>query len=521
MRRRDFLKNIGLGVGGPILLNGFGLSALAKSRLFNAIDDDSDRVLVLIQLNGGNDGLNTLIPLDQYDNLVTVRGNILIPENKIIPLTGTLGLHPKLGGIKAMFDDGKLGLIQSVGYPNQNRSHFRSIEIWASGSPANEYWTTGWAGRYLDKEYPGYPDGYPNTDNPDPFAITMGFLVSETCQGQASNFAITLSDPFSLSNLSEWNTDEYAGTLFGEELAFVRESISLTNQYSEQIHAAATNGSNMVNYPDTTLANQLKNVALLISGGLKTKIYTVSLGGFDTHGDQVLSTDPTAGNHANLLATLSDAIKAFEDDLVALGVDNRVMGMTFSEFGRQIRSNGSYGTDHGTAAPLILFGACADGIILGDNPQIAEDVSVQEGVPMQYDFRDVYGSVLMDWFNVPKAEVKAILYEGFQHIPVTSCPAPDAVHERPYLVAEPIELTSFPNPFTGSTTIRFTSGKEWVRLSVFDAMGQELEVLVNGKFSAGVHEVSFNGRNLPAGNYYLHLKLEGSRQKTERMVRAR
>lgn len=520
MKRRDFLRNMGVAVGGPILLNGFGLSALAKSRLFSAINDDEDRVLVLIQLNGGNDGLNTLIPLDQYDNLVTVRGNILIPEANILPLTDTLGLHPKLSGMKTMFEDGKLGFIQNVGYPNQNRSHFRSIEIWASGSPANEYWTSGWAGRYLDQQYPGYPEDYPNTDFPDPFAITMGFLVSETCQGPVSNFAITLSDPFTLSNLAEWNTDEYAGTLFGEELAFVRESISLTNQYSTQIHAAANLGSNQANYPDTELANQLKNVALLISGGLKTKIYTVSLGGFDTHGDQVVEGSPTTGVHAKLLDTLSGAIKAFQDDLVAQELQDRVMGMTFSEFGRQIRSNGSYGTDHGTAAPLILFGACTEGIVLGDNPIIAEDVAVQEGVPMQYDFRDVYGSVLMDWFNVPKATVKTLLYEGFHYLPVTTCGTPDSVRERPG-IGDSIDLGNFPNPFTGSTVIRFRTKDEWVRLSVLDGMGQELAVLVDRKFNAGTHEIPFNGRELPAGNYYLHLKLEGVRQKTALMVRAR
>ena len=520
MKRRSFIKNIGVAVGGPILLNGFGLSALAKSRLFSAIDDEDDRVLVLIQLNGGNDGLNTLIPLDQYDNLVTVRGNILIPENAILPLTDTLGFHPRLGGLKSMFDDGMLGLVQSVGYPNQNRSHFRSIEIWTSGSPTTEYWTTGWAGRFLDQQFPGYPDGYPNADQPDPFAITMGFLVSETCQGSASNFAITLSDPFTLANLSEWETDEYAGTLFGDELAFVRESITLTNQYSEQIHAAANSGANLATYPDTDLANQLKNVALLISGGLKTKIYTVSLGGFDTHSAQVEEDNPKFGKHADLLETLSGAIKAFQDDLVAQGLQDRVMGMTFSEFGRQIRSNGSYGSDHGTAAPLILFGACMGGIILGDNPIIAEDVSVQEGVPMQYDFRDVYGSVLMDWFKVPKATVKSILYEGFQYLPITTCPTPNATKERTGLM-EDIELSNFPNPFSESTMIRFQTGNEWGRLSVFDGMGQELAVLADREFSKGTHEIPFNGRRLPGGNYYLHLKLEGVRQKTALMVRAK
>lgn len=515
MKRRTFLKQLGLGVGGPIILNGFGLSAMARSSFFSSMGD-TDRVLVLIQLNGGNDGLNTLIPLDQYDNLATVRGNVLIPDNKIIPLTGTLGLHPSLTGFKAMFDEGKMGFIQNVGYPDANRSHFRSIEIWATGSPANEFWTTGWAGRYLDHEFPGYPDGYPNPDHPDPFAITMGSLVSETCQGTASNFAIALNDPFTLSNLAEWDTDEYAGTQFGEELAFVRESISLTNEYSQKIYAAANAGNNAVTYPDTTLANQLKNVALLVSGGLKTKIYTVMLGGFDTHSEQVVSGNPTLGIHTNLLKTLSEAIKAFQDDLVALGLEDRVMGMTFSEFGRQIRSNGSYGTDHGTAAPMILFGACTSGIILGDNPVIAEDVAVQEGVPMQFDFRDVYGSILMDWFGMKKSDVKDILYGGFQYLPVTTCPSAISVQERPFGLLP--EIGNYPNPFSAETTVRFRCQSEYVRLSVFDMMGQEIAVLAEGQCNEGVHELAFNGRSLPAGHYFLHLKTESGRR-TERMVK--
>lgn len=522
MKRRDFLKNIGVAVGGPIMLNGLGLSALAKSGLFSALDDESDRVLILVQLNGGNDGLNTYIPLDQYDHLVNARSNILIPENNILPVTDTLGFHPNLGGLKALYDEGRIGLVQSVGYPNQNRSHFRSIEIWSSGSPAEEQWTTGWAGRYLDQQNPGFPEGYPTYEKPDPFAITMGFLVSETCQGQASNFAITLSDPFTLSNLAEWETDEYAGTLFGEELAFVRESISLTNQYAQRIQQAAGQGANLATYPDTQLANQLKTVALLIAGGLKTRIYTVTLNGFDTHSGQVVDGNPAAGVHAELLKTLSDAIKAFQDDLSALGHEERVLGMTFSEFGRQIRSNGSYGTDHGTAAPLLLFGPCANGRITGDNPEIPEEVAIQEGVAMQYDFRDVYGSVLVDWFEMPLNAVKNILHEDFQYLPILACgkaqPGDDTVVHTTDLESGGATLAVYPNPFSNTISARFSCGGGMIRLSLFDAKGQEIRVLKEGRINPGAHEAVFDGSNLPSGNYYLHLRWEKGR-KTVAMVK--
>lgn len=512
---------MGLGIGGPLALSALGIPAFGRSRLFNFLGD-TDKVLVLIQLNGGNDGLNTLIPLDQYDHLMNARGNILIPQNKILPLTDTLGFHPSLTGLKSLFDDGKAGIVQSVGYPDQNRSHFRSIEIWASASPSDEFWNTGWAGRYLDGEAPGYPTGYPNTLNPDPFAISMGHLVSETCQGEVSNYAVALTDPFSPSNLAEWDGNEYAGTLYGYEYDYVRQAIAMTNQYSERIAEAANMGNNLATYPDTSFADQLKNVALLVSGGLQTRIYTVSLGGFDTHGGQASFENPTFGSHANLLKTLSDGIKAFQDDLAALGLEDRVLGMTFSEFGRQIRENGSLGTDHGTAAPLFMFGACTQGLIVGNNPQIPANVGLQEGVSMQFDFRDVYGSILMDWFGLNQENATNLLYPGFQPMSILGCGSITSAPEPKWNGAvREVELDVFPNPFSETAQIRFNSGNERVRISIFNALGSELEVLTDRDYPEGTHQVAFRGRSLPAGNYYCRLQLEGGRQKTGLIVLSR
>lgn len=420
MKRRRFLKTIGTAAMTPVFWNGTALAALSKPLLFSSMNDETDRVLVLVQLNGGNDGLNTFIPLDQYGNLYNARSNIIIPETSIIPVTDTIGFHPALPGIKDLYDEGRLGIVQNVGYPDQNRSHFRSMEIWSSGSSSEERRLTGWLGRYLDEQFPGFPDAYPNGENPDPFAIAMGDYISETCQGSAANFSVTLNDPFSLGQLYEWEGNDDAGSIYGEELAFVRLTISQTNAYADRIAIAAENGNNRADYPDTQLAGQMKNVARLISGGMRTPIYIVSLGGFDTHGGQVESDSPTTGRHAELLATLSEAVHAFQNDLKLLGLEDRVLGMTFSEFGRQIRSNGSLGTDHGTAAPLMLFGPRANTQILGDNPEIPQEVNVQEGVPMQYDFRDVYGSVLIDWFGLSQQNVKSLLHEGFLYLPVAN-----------------------------------------------------------------------------------------------------
>lgn len=517
MKRRNFLKT-GTAVSLPLLLNGMGVAAMPKSPLFNNLNDDSDRVLVIIQMIGGNDGINTVVPLDQYSNLANVRSNILLPESSVLSLTDTVGLHPAMSAAKNLFEEGQLKVIQSVGYPNQNRSHFRSTDIWTSGSPADEFWTTGWIGRRFDELYPGFPEGYPNETHPDPFAITMGTVVSETCQGVAANYSMTLSDPFNLTALAEGEPGELPDTPYGEELSFLRTTISQTNAYAETITAAADNGANTVDYPQTRLGEQLKNVALLISGGLQTKVYVVSIGGFDTHANQVDLGDTTNGEHAALLTELSDAMAAFQQDLKMLSLEERVVGMTFSEFGRRIRSNDSLGTDHGTAAPLMLFGTCINPQILGENPEIPDEVDIQEGIPMQYDFRDIYGSILMDWFEVSEENVRALLHQEFQYLPILQvCDSVTSTHSQPTL-SDAIEVESYPNPFRNGTTIRFTCGNEWVRLSVFDTMGSELKVLVNKHLSAGEHQVQFEAPGLPAGNYYYRLQLEG-RMKTKRMVK--
>ncbi len=535
MKRRNFLKSASTLAGVPLLLRGVGVSPFGglktspfgklktspfgKSSLLNFLNPDNDRVLVLIQLNGGNDGLNMVLPLDQYDKLSNLRSNILIPESDALQLTTELGLHPVMTGVKSMYDEARLALLQSVGYPNQNRSHFRSTDIWTSASPAEEYWNTGWLGRHLDEDHFGYPTGYPNSDYPDPLAITMGSLVSQTCQGLAANYSMALNDPFSLSLISVGAEDEVPDTPYGWELTFLREAIEQTNAYSDVVLAAAENGSNLATYPESGLANQLRNVALLIAGGLQTKIYVVNLGGFDTHANQVDNGAVTEGNHANLLKELSDAMAAFQLDLNLLGIEERVVGMTFSEFGRQIASNNSDGTDHGTAAPLFVFGSCINPGIIGDNPQIPDpqDIEPQAGVPMQYDFRNIYGSILMDWFEVDEEVVRSLLFEDFQYMPILN-PCTPTSSEEPAAWPQAPELAVSPNPFHSSTTLSFyCEQSQYVHLSIYDLRGQELEVLVAKTLSAGAHRINYLPAQLPAGTYACRLQL-GNGQAVTRLL---
>lgn len=359
MQRRDFLKYNALFM--PSLAGGFGVQAFMNSPFLKAMYNDfvdTDKVLVLVYLAGGNDGLNTVIPLDLYDTLANVRPEVIIPENKLLSLTGVdrVALHPSLGGLRDLYNDGHLSIIQNVGYPDQDYSHFRSTDIWMTAADPDEILSSGWMGRYLNQEYPNFPIDYPNDIMPDPLAIQIGYNLSLAFQGPASAMGMVVGDPNWFYSLVDDVEEQAQDTLSGEKLAYIRLITKQSQVYGQVIKKAAGRVTTQNNYPtNNALAEQLRIVAKLIAGGLKTRIYMVSLDGFDTHDAQVINNDHTKGEHANLLQALGDGIKAFVDDLRYLGISERVMGMTFSEFGRRVISNSSLGTDHGAAAPLCVW----------------------------------------------------------------------------------------------------------------------------------------------------------------------
>ena len=516
MKRRTFIKRSSI-LGTPLMLKGMAVAPVVKNTFARLLNPDSDRVLVLIQLNGGNDGLNSVIPRDQYDHLVAVRPQVVIPENEILTLTDTVGLHPNMTALKEIYEEGNLGIVQSVGYPNQNRSHFRSTDIWHTGSDADVYLNTGWMGRYFDYFFENYPANYPNNECPDPFALTIGSSVSETCQGLSGNFSLALIDPENLSQLATPINNELTAGCYAEKLDFLTKTIEQTNAYGDIIQAANDRGANASSLynDDDGLAQQLKLVARLIKGGLRTQVYVVSLGGFDTHANQVVEGESTTGTHAELLRELSEAIYAFQEDLKSLGLVDRVAGMTYSEFGRRIRSNFSFGTDHGTAAPLILFGACVQSTIHGDNPEISPEVDEREGVPMQYDFRSVYGSVLADWFEVDESVIKEIFFNDFQKLDLFSnCSTVSNDQD----LLNTIESDMYPNPTQNSLTIELTSKGEPIRISVFDTLGHEVKVLAQQNFRAGSHTLQFEMQGLPTGVYFIRIQTRNA-QKTRRIVK--
>lgn len=502
MKRRSFVKNVSFASASvPLVFNDMQLEAIAKN-LFTVPKSLEDRVLVIIRLNGGNDGLNTIVPLSEYDNLVIQRSNIILPENDLIPIAGDNGLHPVMTGMSNMHNDGTLSIIQNVGYPEQNRSHFRSMDIWTNGSTAiNE--TTGWLGRHFTYDHPDFPDGYPNSNFEDPFAISMGFEVSATCQGLMANFSHSVVDPFAASNIPN-NSAANDGTYYGSHMEYLTGIIAQTNQYGSQITAAANAGNSLSTLydEDSTLAMQLRHVAHMISGGLKTKVYILNINGFDTHDSQVLQGDTTAGIHANLMKDVSDAIHAFQDDMQLLGLEKRVLGMTFSEFGRQIASNASIGTDHGDAAPLFLFGECVGPLIYGPNPVVPDQIVPQAGLPMQIDFRDIYASILQQWFGVQNAQIEDMFdHQVTYHTIIEGCSLNTAE------ITENKNITLvYPNPCENNTTLKYTAKGGVHNISIHDLSGRKVKEVFEGELTPATHHIPIDLDGLAKGTFILTIR---------------
>lgn len=463
---------------------------------------ENDNVLIVIQLNGGNDGLNTVIPTNQYSNYKRARTNIALAENKVIkiPHSDLIGLHPSLKNLATLMKDGKGNIVQDVGYPNPNFSHFRATDIWHTASSATEVLESGWAGRLLALDHPNYPEGYPSTKYPDPLSIQIGSVVSTALQGPLYSMGMSISDTTNFYNLIENADEPVSNTLAGKELYYLRQVSKQTNKYSESIKAAALKVSQQKEYPNLSLAAQLKIVARLIAGGLKTKIYYVRLGGFDTHSSQTVASDTSTGTHANLMANLGDSIKAFQDDLKFLGVADRVLGMTYSEFGRRIKSNASLGTDHGAAAPMFFFGEKVNPTYFGKPTTISANVGNNDNIPMQHDFRAVYASVMKYWFCSNSVELKSVLFQDFATIPLVNgsvcgyvtITEPEVVNSR---------FTVFPNPVQDILNLRLISQGGQNSIELLDMRGMEVIPEINDEMQAGNQEITLNVSHLNSGIY--------------------
>lgn len=512
MKRRDFLRGTAPAALLPIMMNGYGVRAYARSPILDAVAAAGceDRILVLIQLQGGNDGLNTVIPLDRYGAYQSVRSNIAIAEAQALKLTNDVGLHPQMGALRTMYQNGLVRVVQSVGYPVPNYSHFRSTDIWLTASDHDDVIPTGWMGRFLEDAYPGFPDGYPNTTMPDPLAIQIGSVISMGLEGAKANMGMAFTDPKSYYNINNGNTAPGVGARAGQELSYIRTVGQQIERFAVPVRDAAARATNRsAKYPaarQNPLADQLKIVAQLIAGGLKTRIYVVSLAGFDTHSYQTQGGPGSPVPHGTLLNQVSVAIDAFQDDLRLLGVDDRVVGMTFSEFGRRIRSNGSGGTDHGAAAPLFLFGTNVVSGVLGQNPDIPTDAGPEDNLPMQFDFRSVYATLLKDWFCVPDQTVRQLLFREFPLLSLIKGGSPTSVQDA--MDGTTSTLRVMPNPVRDHARLEFTCMPGPIRLSLFDATGREIAVLADGSGN-GIGSYTLRVDTLAGGLYHVRLQHRG------------
>ncbi|TDE08553.1 DUF1501 domain-containing protein [Dyadobacter psychrotolerans] len=437
MQRRDFLAAASTMLL-PVVLDGFRIKSYGKdSPLVKSIMKtaalNNDKILVVIYLNGGNDGLNTVIPLEYYSKYNALRTNIAIPEAQVLRLSGNLetGLHPAMTGMRDMYNEGKLGIIHSVSYPNPSLSHYRSSEILMTAVDSNQYAQTGWAGRYLENEFPNIT----TTEMLDPLAIQIGYTNSTALLGSQQPLGVAIPNVDSFYRLTGEAGSISSGDQQccdpGDMIEHFRQQQIMSVAYATEIKRAAAAGHNQVTYPTASstneLSEQLKVVARLIHGGLKTKIYYLEMLGYDTHAGQV-GTNNTEGIHANLLKKLSDSIAIFQKDLKAQGTENKVVGMTFSDFGRRATSNASKGTDHGIAAPMFVFGTGIKRQVVGTNPDLVNDLvplvapahDSNQDIKMQIDFRRVYNDIINDWFGVTKTTTDSILFRNFNTISLFS-----------------------------------------------------------------------------------------------------
>ena len=387
----------------------------------------TNRKLVLINLAGGNDGLNTVIPINNYDLYSNLRPTIRIPNtgsNSFINLDSTLsenqqlGLHPALIGLKNIYDEGVLRILQSVGYPSQNKSHFASTDIYNTGNDGNSWLNggdSGWIGRFMESYYYNlFESSYPLGVEIGSKSGSLGFH-GEAEHGLAINIEGQDASGFYsvLSGLGGLPPEYIPDSHYGTELQYIIENDQLSNIYSEAISNAFNNGSNIATYQDTDISNQLKTVARLISGGLQSKVYMVKLGGFDTHFSQIQSENDIAGRHTELLAELDGAISRFMEDVQSQGFQDDVVGLTFSEFGRKAKENGNLGTDHGEIAPMFVFGAPVNGGVSGVNVDLTE-ASEDNNWQIQtylYDYRQTIGTLLQDYLGADDQAIDATFFD--------------------------------------------------------------------------------------------------------------
>lgn len=540
--RRDFLVRMGLGtVGATFLAGATPVGVFGAAPALDLLTTlETDRVLVLVQLAGGNDGLNTVVPLrnDEYvrRRTLSATASIAIPAHRIAAagtgLSDDWGLHPAMAALNPLVARDDLAVVHAVGYGNaaagQSRSHFEGTDNWFTGTGGAiggsdvPRFGDGWAGRYLRDELAANPGTY----STNPPAISLG-AAQRLFDVEGGNLAVgRLTDSTTAQSLlRRLSSDPDAGVFpveglpddqpFAGPVGYLRRQANLSLEYVVTF-VKATNPSttpNRVTYPNTAFASNLALAARIVRGGLSPRIISVSLGGFDTHAGQAPASDPATGLHATLLKTLADGLAAFFADLRADGLDQRVVAMTFSEFGRTLGVNAGGGTDHGSANPVILAGPALDGGLFGAAPDLVSGLTGGTGAgaapTATTDYRSLYATLLDRWFGVPGADVDRLLGGSFRRLDVL--PSTGTAAGAPAAPA-PISLSPpAPNPVTDRAVFRYRApAGAPVRLTLFDATGRRVGVLHDGPADAEA-SLTLDGTALAPGLYVVQMEAGGHR----------
>ena len=418
MQRRNFLKNTGAMAAGSFILNGIPAKAFSNTNTNFTCQEVSDRIYVMVNLFGANDTLNTVVPISQYSIYANNRPNIRIMDtgansyinlDTTLPLARQTALHPVMTAFKTLYDAGKLNIVHGIGYADNNRSHFKSDDLWNTNgdvTAANYNYDSGWAGQLFDYRYPGLI-GNPSSQMPDPPCIELGSTNSSVLfqTATSSNASVLLTN----NNVSTYyntlvavggpSTNAFATTDYGVDMKYIADVQVVSNAYAARIQSIFNAGTNStITYPNTSLGKQLKTVARLIKGGSKSSMFTVHQYGYDTHGSQVTAGSSHLGAHTILLKDLTDSIKAFQDDIALLGFEDRVITTTHSEFGRTIDENTGQGTDHGGVSTMFVIGKGVQGGITG-NPIDLTQVNNRGLTDLQYDYRRVFAAVMQDFMG--------------------------------------------------------------------------------------------------------------------------
>jgi len=539
--RRSFMQALGIAGSGSMMLGSNMLTASAPSPLTSAIANaETDNILILIRLSGGNDGLSTVVPIEQYDTYANARPNIYIPESKLLKLTDEFGIPSYMNALEPMWGEGQVKAVHGVGYENQSLSHFTGSDIYANTDLTTTGFSglnTGWMGRYFEDIYPDYLVNPPAS----PAAIQIGNFGSLVFQGEETNYAFVTSNIDQLEEIAEtgvqYSLDDslFNNCMYGDQLKFLRGVANTTYEYSGLIHEAYERGQNQVQYQDNGFARQLALLARLIKGNLGTKVYMISMGGFDTHGNQPLA-------HERLMSNLSVAINNFYEDIAFTQQDDKVLSMTFSEFGRRIFENGSNGTDHGKAAPTLFFGSGLNGsAFVGDHPSL-ESPNGRGNLEYTMDFRDLYATVLAEWLCVPIPLVEQHLL-NHAYAPVNlgfNCSGVDfpdiAYSDEPYTPPTPMDPNGedptpellnavvhkpfYPTQQTPHIYLEMPFSAH-VDIQLYNILGQNVGTIYNEMMFEGSVEINIRERmpnHLSTGKYIYRIQVQDRKMSKSVMV---